>query len=532
MTLLRDQDVPPSISEAVGEALIQEARRLRRRRWARACLVAVVLLGAIAFGLVAGGGADRPAQRTALSFHAGGPTVNARAFAGEGDLAFVSRGKGYVLDGATKTLRHLPLPSGFLPGAPSFSHDGRWLTVPASRTVSASNGDESTLSTLWLARADGSHFHRVTGFDNPDFLGWDPASDVFAVTSQGDVSTTYHPPPGSAYVTKPTSLWLVWPSGARREIVRPGSGMIDGATWASNGSAVAVGRLSAYPFQDHVPWASTLTAYPVNGAKPTVWLRVVSPRSNSCCKTTGLKQSQFVPVGWWPHWGIVFWAPPADIGSGFYGGAFPLLAMPAPGDTPVLLGATAAGGQVSPIVASANGELAISNNAGGFGTRPFWQHEQVLRCDPSTLKCTPVPTPAGTISFDPVWSPDGEQLAYIVGKSIDGPSVPSFEQKPVSSWYNALQLCLYSRATGHSIELPAATGAVAPVWSAGSKSLLYVGKDGLWLLKDAKARPVEVAGPLLQPSHWKPYYAQVPWTGLFAWSHARTMPQPGVLTPM
>ena len=305
MTLLHPIAKPAEVHEPDAEALIREARRLRRRRWMLACLVVVLVMAGIVAGLVASGGTGRPARWTTLAFRADGPTVDAKAFVGEGDLAFVSRGTVYVLDG-TKPLRHLVLPSRFVPGAPSFSHGGRWLAIPASR-VTAPNGDESTLSTLWLADADGSRLHKVTGFDNPEFLGWSPTSDVLAVTNQGDVSTTYTPPPGSEYVTQPTSLWLVSPSGARRELVRPSSGMIDGATWSPDGSEVAVGGLSAYPFQDHVPWTETLTAYPIDGAKPTVWLRIVNPRSNSCCQTAGLKQSQFIPVGWWPHWGIVFW---------------------------------------------------------------------------------------------------------------------------------------------------------------------------------------------------------------------------------
>jgi dipeptidyl aminopeptidase/acylaminoacyl peptidase len=398
--------------------------------------------------------------------------------------------------------------------------------------VTAPNGDESTLSTLWLADANGSRLHKVTGFDNPDFLGWSPTSDVLAVTNQGEVSTTYTPPPGSGYVTQPTSLWVVSPSGARRELVQPGSGMIDGATWSPDGSEVAVGGLSAYPFQDHVPWSETLTAYPINGAKPTAWLRIVNPRSNSCCQTAGLKQSQFVPVGWWPHWGIVFWGSSADVGSGLVGGGFPLFAIPASGDRPVPLGRTLAGGQVSTIVASANGDLAISDNPGNSGARPFWQNEQVLTCHPTTLSCGPVRSAAGTISFDPVWSPDGSQLAYLVGKEVGGESEPGFLQSPVSSWYNSLQLWLYSTRTGRSTELPAAKGAVMPIWSADSESLLYIDNDGLWLLKTPKSQPSEVAGPLLPPNGWNPYYAQVHWAGLFAWTRSQNVPQPGVLTPM
>jgi hypothetical protein len=110
----------------------------------------------------------------------------------------------------------------------------------------------------------------MRGFDNPEFLGWSPTSGVLAVTNQREIPTTYEPPPGLAYVTKPTSLWLVSPNGERQELVRPGSGMIDGGTWSPGGSQIAVGSLSAYPFQDHVPWSSKLTAYPADGAEPTV----------------------------------------------------------------------------------------------------------------------------------------------------------------------------------------------------------------------------------------------------------------------
>ena len=117
MTLLHHQgapanqeDVPAHNGGPDAEALIRKARRLRRRRWALSFLMVVLVAGGAVVGLVSGGGRARPAHRAPLRFHAGGPTVDARAFAGEGDLAFVSRHTAYVLDGATNTLRRLVLP--------------------------------------------------------------------------------------------------------------------------------------------------------------------------------------------------------------------------------------------------------------------------------------------------------------------------------------------------------------------------------------------------------------------------------------
>jgi hypothetical protein len=109
--------------------------------------------------------------------------------------------------------------------------------------------------------------------------------------------------------------------------------------------------------------------------------------------------------------------------------------MPAPGDRPVLLGRTAAGGQVSKIVASSNGELAISNNPGNSGTQPFWQDEQVLRCNPSSLNCAPVKTPAGTVSFE-AYEYTKSQLATS-GAPTPKTTISDFPSTPLSDAFDA-----------------------------------------------------------------------------------------------
>ena len=191
--------------------------------------------------------------------------------------------------------------------------------------------------------------------------------------------------------------------------------------------------------------------------------------------------------------------------------------MHASRQAPRWLGSTLANGQVSPIVASSNGELAITNEPGNHGARPFWQNEQVERCSPTTLGCVDVAEASGTISFDPTWSQGGSTLAYLVGKvsTDDG-----FDQKAVAGWYNSLQLWLYSAKTGKYVEATAARGAVVPIWSKSGTNLLYVGNDGLWLLKSPTSTPSEIAGPLFPPNDWNAYFAQVDWTNQFAWSRA------------
>ena len=56
MTLLHPKVEPTEVNEPDAEALIREARRLRRRRWMLGCLVVVLVTGGIVAGLIASGG--------------------------------------------------------------------------------------------------------------------------------------------------------------------------------------------------------------------------------------------------------------------------------------------------------------------------------------------------------------------------------------------------------------------------------------------------------------------------------------------
>src|SRR5262249_60470650 len=115
-------------------------------------------------------GHARPAGRV--------PRVNAAAFAGHGELAFVSRGALWVLDGTTKALRRVPAP-GVTPLDPVFSPDGRWLAF-----LGMSTGPAGTASSgLWLASGDGGGAHQIQGLSQAGLVGWSPDRDVLAVTT-------------------------------------------------------------------------------------------------------------------------------------------------------------------------------------------------------------------------------------------------------------------------------------------------------------------------------------------------------------
>src|ERR1700678_786106 len=127
-----------------AEALFKEARRLRRRRWTVAASVVVAVAGlAVTLAMVSGPPARPPsiAPRNpplVLNGPAARPTVDAGAFAGDGELAFVSRGQ-------------LPVPRGFTPSSPAFSSDGKWVAYTTTKVTNTSDTTD-----VWIARADGT----------------------------------------------------------------------------------------------------------------------------------------------------------------------------------------------------------------------------------------------------------------------------------------------------------------------------------------------------------------------------------------
>jgi hypothetical protein len=394
------------------------------------------------------------------------PSVDETAFAGRGELAFVSRGELWVLDGTTETLRSVPTP-GVTPLDPAFSRDGRWLSFLG--TSPSAQGYYS----VWLASGDGSGAHQVVA--SGALIGWSPAADVLAVTAGNTVQ-------------------LIEPAGPARTLVNaPGIGS---AVWSPDGSSIAVATGTAS--------AGTLASYPVAGGPPTPWLRLSASSSNW--------HYLIDPAGWWRDQGIGYWAQ-GDCASCNADGD-PFYVIPAPGAHPRLLGATLADTRLDQVAAAPDGPLAIvaEISGPGMGGRLIWQDRTVQICDPSAA-CAGVPSPASAVTLDPAWSPDGSALALVRAPYL---ASPGFPQDVVAAWYAAHRLWLYDPAHASLRELDA-SGATVPAWSANGTGLLYVAQDGLWLLPSLTGHPVRIAWPLFPPGNWPTYYGQVDWLSQFAW---------------
>jgi Tol biopolymer transport system component len=492
--LLEESAPGPGTDRA--EALIKEAhQRKRRRRLVVAGITALVLAGALCGYLVA-----RPANpvRTPPAPRAGvlppatpRPALDTAAFAHHGRLAFVSRGTLWVVDGSTGSVRAVATP-GLVPTGPSFSPDGRWLAFVGSREKVEPYGDQVLSSTLWFARSDGTDAHRVGGIAFGAAYGWNPRHDLFAVSVGSADSVPYD---------DATAVDLVSPTGAVRRVV--GATHVTAAVWSPDGSALAVSTEYRAPgaFNDA---GAELSSYPLNGGRPTVWLR------------SATEDADFVvPAGWWPVWGIGY----TTVGRGGVPGGSasldgsPLYVLSGPGRTPRLLGQTLEDGGAGAPSVSSNGWLAFVGDTGDGG-RLILDGKQVEICSPVTTQCTTAPQSAATVTLDPVWSPDGSTLVWAQAPATDNADERT---ATVVQWYSSHQLVVYDRNSAGVRPDASAAGVTTPLWSTNGRSLLYVSDDGLWLDADLASSPVEIARPLFTPGDWPQYYGQVDFSSQFSW---------------
>ena len=512
-------ETPDALDDA-AQALFEEARRrTHRRRIRRTIAAAIALAVAVAVAVLTTGGRSTGAySQTATT-----PFVDARSFDGHGELAFISRGTLWALDGSS--LRRVRLPRGLTPAQPALSPDGRWLAFLATYP-------NRETSQLWLASADGTGAHEVRGAVD-ELVGWSPSTDTLAVTSDPQ---NRHP-----FFGAPTTLAVIRPDGeVRRLLVFPISyrGSIESATWSPDGRQIGVSLVNFSGRSKTI-----IRSYPVNGAPPRTWLTLADnePIPGYC----GRCHSPIANLaGWYAGWGIAFWS--------FAGGmdhnndSTPLDVVAAPGARPRFLAKTLSDGATDAVAGGLTGDLALVASANDAG-REYGQGKVVERCARATRRCSLIPgasiwtgppqrcvphlpcdiphpavgQPGSGVSLDPAWSPDGALLAY-----VKAPFALS-EGNPPPPWYAAHRLYLSGPRTGATRELATVAGVSQPAWSRDGRSLLYVSGDGLWLVPAAGGGATEIEHPLFTGPQLNGdgtmdvnYYGQINWAGQFSWHSA------------
>jgi hypothetical protein len=471
MTALKDTPV------VAPEVLIEEARRRQRRR--RAGIFGAVLATAAVAGIYAAGSGGKPPARPvpAPPKRAGYPSVNARALHGYGDLAFVSLGSLFVLDGKTGRVAQVPPLTGAT-SDPQFSPDRRWLAFQTG-------GND-----VGVAAADGAAPHLLRA---QSLLGWLPNGELLT-TPTGNPTTN---------AALPDDRYRISPSGRP---IRVGAASADLMVWSPSGHTYVfdvsnMGR----EFGGVLHGTNSIETASSLSSRRTVWKTVpVSVGPKATAVAGGFAQwIAVLPDGE----GLLVWADPghADDADGL-----PVYLIRSP-DGPMRRLGTTVGETLS---TGRRGEFALG---AGF-VRLAWRMKTVETCKISTARCTAVPTPRGDVSFDPSWSPDGSELAYVEAKSLRSWSFP---QTTISDWYATHTLWVLRSRTSVPVEVAGAQGAESPVWSTDGRALMYVKDNALWLVHapgtPRASKPVRLVSPLFAPS-WPSYYGQVDWTGQFSWS--------------
>jgi WD40 repeat protein len=517
---------PADLNADGSEALFREARRRTRRRRARrfAAVAVLVGIGAAAYAIV-GGAPGGVIPQTATR-----PSANLRAFKGRGELAFISVGQTWVLDGAHGTLRRLPLPAGYTPSSPVFSHDGRWVAYLVTRSQNLYGPSE-----LWIAHADGTGAHQVRGLVVNEFMGWSPRADTVAAAA----GESNHVPYDS-----PTTLDVVSPGGRARVLLSTRSAerlmMIRGAiwsvVWSPDGQALAVSMYSP----DRDAGTQILDVPVARGARPTVWFSIRNSQrltgALSCGPHCSANQTIAELAGWWPKWGIAFWV--FTSGMTHNSDSTPLAVITKPDAQPRAIAQTLSDGTTDAVDAGPGGELALVASSQSAG-REYAIGKTVERCSPDAFRCTALPGastwtgrplackpcfgapatgPGSAVSLDPAWSPDGTLLAYAKAPAYRAAAGPSL------AWFQAHQLYVWNSRTAATRRIGAISGSSLPTWSRDGKTLLYVSGDGLWLADAATGRTVEIEHPLYRESTWKSvgttdlaFYGQISWSTQFSW---------------
>jgi hypothetical protein len=462
--------VPPSVTEVEHErepvvdpeALIEEARQRqqRRRRGIAGALVVAIVLGALAFGvvrLVSSGGTKVGESSPKRLF------VSRSAFAGHGLLAFVSRGRLFVLDGKTQQLTAVTSAAAQV-SDPRFSPDGRWLTYAIGP------------GRFGLARADGAAARTIALRGGGEWL---PNGDLLSDNGVYRVS-------------------------ADGSLVRVGSTPKGLVAWSPNGDRFAfVSRQIVHQPNGAFQGVETLQVADSLTGKRTTWRGVPF----SFTRKLGFQGSVTANVRVLPNGeGILFWIDP-DQSNSYAADGLSVYEVRGPAGKAIRLAVTL-GDTVS---IGPGGKLAI----GAGGNRYAWITKYVVTCNAATARCTKAPTPSGRLTINPAWSPNGKMLAYVEAAARPA---GDFRQATIERWYATHRLWLLRSGATRATEVAGTQGAAAPVWSDDSGSVLYVAGDALWLVPKIGARPEKIAGPLYPPNAWPSYYGEIGWSSQFAWT--------------
>jgi dipeptidyl aminopeptidase/acylaminoacyl peptidase len=428
--------------------------------------------------------------------------VDAAAWAGHGDLAFVAKGQLEMLDGTGALTAVSGPPIGGYDSSPSWSADGRWLAF-LHTGVAPGSGYELPSPTLWLVTAGSAVAHEVTP-QGIEMFAWSPVTDELAYAVVTPTNGTV-PVPANRY------LYLDRPGSSPSPLpIGSGSGVEDLA-WSPDGQQIAF---------DDAEFAVQATATSP-GAQAAGQLGVVAVADGSANIVYRLPGSDVRLAAWWPQGGgLLFWEAP-----GFEEAA----------DGLTLYSVASGSASPAPLLSSLVGPTWVVPEPKGNtvavvagGGRSIWSTgRDVELCTfptvASSATCRAVNPSSSTETLAPSWTASGALLFSVASTSAPFGSQGDADWSPgyVTQWdaTNVLWGLTSAGADGRLSSAPPGTVLAAP--AAAGSSVLYVADDALWLADTSTPTPaVKVAGPLYSVETPIGYYGEVDWAATFAWSLA------------
>jgi len=427
-------------------------------------------------------------------------TVNGPAWAGHGDLAFVSSGQLEVLSNAGSLTTITGPSGGGFDSNPAWSPDEQWL---AFLHTGPANGFEVPAPTLWLVEAGSSQAEEVTT-SGVGMFAWSPTAPVLAYT----VVPNYNFPGGV-----PEDLWFDRP-GAPPTSVAVGTGAGLGAiAWSPDGSELA--------FDDSVfpqPASATSPATPATGQ-----LGIVSVNGGQVAMVYLLAESGIDLAGWWPEGGgLLFWEDTVFSAS-IEADGLTLYSLELGSEQPVALTTSLVG---PAWFAPQPGGSTVAVVSGGG--RTIWTTgRDIDLCSFPAATCQSVPIPAGTVALAPSWSSSGA-LIFSVASAV-GPfsetGTAGYSPGWMAQWNatSALRAMLPGEPPSPMTSTPA--GSLLAVPNTYGSTMVVVADDDLWLTNASGAPAIRVAGPLYSTIGPSGFYGEVNWASTFAWSAAAGLRQ-------
>lgn len=369
--------------------------------------------------------------------------------------------------------------------SPQWSASGQWLTF-----VKNPNAPE-----LWAIQSDGTNAQQIDVTVGQDVYGWSPTEDKLAL-AKGAQITFYSFENGAPPKTE----------GTTDVGVPESSGTIGKVAWSPNGQQLA--------FTLSLPLTSTDSTPQVNKEDGLWTLDIAGNKLSQVVESGVPEKGQIILYGWGGDGQtLIFWQG-AILSASMMADGVSLYSVPAAGGTPRLL-ADSVLVHDDAVQSQPNGlpEVAVVEGAG----RQVWSNKSlttVVISGTQTITLTTQDQAAGS----PVWSPDGDAIAYLsmpdAGSVDGGPEAQAALAKR--------QLWLVDGASGNaqSVEMTTTAREEGPQWI-DQNTLLVAhmdanGQVSLWQVSRQGDQEAKVVDKITPAPDWFGYYGYIDWSRYFS----------------